>query len=67
LLPDGREHSGSDPNDLNGLNIAAMFVVSALDKFRLAPVKMVQISPCAWRPAALDRLTGICEMQRRFP
>jgi hypothetical protein len=44
-----------------------MFVVSALDKFRFAPVKMVQISPCVCRPAALDRLTGICEMQRRFP
>ena len=37
LLSDGREHSGSDPNDLNGGNIAAMFVVSALDKFRLDP------------------------------
>jgi hypothetical protein len=43
LLPDRREHSGSDPNDLNGTHIAAMFVVSALDKFRLDPVEMGQI------------------------
>jgi hypothetical protein len=35
LLSDGREHSESDPNELNGLNIAAMFVFSALDTFRL--------------------------------
>jgi hypothetical protein len=43
-----------------------MLVVSALDKFRLDPVEMGQIFPCVCRPAALDRLTGICEMQRSF-
>jgi uncharacterized membrane protein YphA (DoxX/SURF4 family) len=62
LLPDGREHSGSDPNDLNGLNIAAMFVVSALDKFRLDPVEMGQISPCVCRPRCTGSTDGICEM-----
>jgi hypothetical protein len=55
LLSGGRNHSGSDPNDLNGLNISAMFVVSALDKFRLDPVEMGQI---ICQPTAPDRLTG---------
>jgi putative oxidoreductase len=40
-----------------------MFVVSAFDKFRLDPVEMGQISSLHLpAPAALERLTGICEM-----
>ena len=43
--------------------LAAMFVVSALDKFRLDPVEMGQISSLHLpAPAALERLTGTCEM-----
>jgi putative oxidoreductase len=43
--------------------LAAMFVVSALDKFRLDPVEMGQISSLHLpAPAALERLTGICEV-----
>ena len=48
--------------------LATMFVVSAFDKFRLDPVEMGQISSLHLpAPAALERLTGICEMQRSFP
>jgi putative oxidoreductase len=43
--------------------LATMFVVSAFDKFRLDPVEMGQISSLHLpAPAALERLTGICEM-----
>jgi putative oxidoreductase len=43
--------------------LAAMFVVSALDKFRLDPVEMGQISSLHLpAPAALERLTGTCEV-----
>jgi putative oxidoreductase len=45
------------------LLLAAMFVVSALDKFRLDPVEMGQISSLHLpAPAALERVTGVCEM-----
>ena len=62
MLSDGREHSQPDPNDLNGLNFAAMFVVSALDKSRLDPVEMGQISPGVCRPRCTGSTDGICEM-----
>ena len=62
MLSDGREHSQPDPNDLNGLNFAAMFVVSALDKSRLDPVEMGQSSPGVCRPRCPGSTDGICEM-----
>jgi putative oxidoreductase len=43
--------------------LAAMFVVTALDKFRLDPVEKGQISsPHLPAPSALERLTGICQV-----
>jgi putative oxidoreductase len=45
------------------LLLAIMFVVSALDKFRLDPVEMGQISSLHLpAPAALERVTGVFEM-----
>ena len=45
------------------LLLATMFVVSALDKFRLNPVEMEQIASLHLpAPAALERVTGLCEM-----
>jgi putative oxidoreductase len=45
------------------LLLATMFVVSALDKFRLDPVEMRQISSLHLpAPANLERLAGVCEM-----
>jgi len=45
------------------LLLAVMFAVSALDKFRLDPVEMGQISSLHLpAPAALERLTGVFEM-----
>jgi putative oxidoreductase len=45
------------------LLLATMFVVSALDKFRLNPVEMGQIASLHLpAPAAFERVTGLCEM-----
>ena len=45
------------------LLLAIMFVVSAVDKFRLDPVEMGQISSLHLpAPAALERVTGVFEM-----
>jgi putative oxidoreductase len=45
------------------LLLAIMFVVSAVDKFRLDPVEMAQISSLHLpAPAALERVTGVFEM-----
>ena len=45
------------------LLLAAMFAVSAIDKFRLDPVEMGQISSLHLpAPAALERATGAFEM-----
>jgi putative oxidoreductase len=45
------------------LLLAVMFVVSALDKFRLDPVEMGQISSLHLpAPATLERVTGVFEI-----